>query len=132
MLATAAEFAVSFRTGAGEISDPLTREPGDANRGRQVVGGREAGACVSCHEVPGVDGAFMGTLGPSLAGVGHRLSPAQLRLRLVDATLVNPATAMPSYYRIEGLNRVAREYLGKPLLSAQQIEDVIAYLVTLK
>ena len=74
----------------------------------------------------------MGEIGPDLKGVGTRLTPAQIRLRLVDESLINPKTVMPPYYRIEGLTRVAAQYRGKPVLSAQQVEDVVAYLTSLK
>lgn len=74
----------------------------------------------------------MGDLGPSLAGVGSRLSAGQIRLRIVDAMRLNPDTIMPSYYRVDGLNQVAEAWRGKPVLSAQQIEDAIAYLQTLR
>jgi L-cysteine S-thiosulfotransferase len=132
MLVQGGDARAQLRAATGEIGAPLTRQPGDAARGREVVQAREAGGCVTCHVVPGAQERFMGDLGPSLAGVGSRLSAGQLRLRLVDATLINPDTAMPSYYRTEGLTRVAKEYVGKPLLSAQQIEDAIAFLLTLK
>lgn len=72
-----------------------------------------------------------GSLAPGLAGVGKRLSVGQLRLRIVDASRVNPNTIMPPYYRNEGLNRVAPAYAGKPTLSAEQIEDVVAFLASL-
>jgi len=75
---------------------------------------------------------FQGDLAPSLAGAGSRWSIAQLRLRLVDASRLNPATIMPSYYRVDGLQRVGRNWQGKPILSAQQIEDIVAYLATLR
>ena len=103
---------------------------GDAARGRAIVAARET-SCVLCHEVPGASGP-MGDVGPPLAGVGARLSQADLRVRIADSTRVNPATVMPSYHRVEGLNRVPAELRGKPLLSSQQLEDVVAYLGTLK
>ena len=74
----------------------------------------------------------MGNLAPSLAGVGSRMTAGQLRLRMIDSTRINSATIMPAYYRIEGLNQVALAYRGKPVLSAGQIEDVVAYLRQLK
>ena len=103
---------------------------GNAASGRAIVAARET-HCVLCHEVPGLAGP-MGNVGPPLAGVGARLSPAELRLRIVDSTRLNPATVMPSYHRVEGLNRVPPELRGKPVLSAQQVEDVVAYLGTLR
>jgi L-cysteine S-thiosulfotransferase len=112
------------------IPQPLTAEPGDAARGRKVVTNREVGACLLCHAVPGE--RTSGNIAPTLAGAGARLSAAQLRLRVVDSSRVNPDTPMPAYYRIEGLTQVAAAYRGKPVLSAQQVEDVVAFLATLK
>jgi sulfur-oxidizing protein SoxX len=103
---------------------------GDAARGREVFVAREGGHCVLCHAAPGV--AVAGNVGPSLDGVGARLSTAQLRLRVVDITLVKPDAAMPAFHRIEGLQRVAPAAAGKPVLSGQQVEDVVAFLGTLK
>jgi len=88
--------------------------------------------CLLCHAVPeGIDRGA-GNIGPSLAGVGRRLTEAQIRMRIVDPLRVNPDTVMPSYYKVEGLLRVAPAYRGKPVLDAQQVEDVIAYLRTLQ
>jgi sulfur-oxidizing protein SoxX len=112
------------------IPRPLASEPGDAARGRSIVVNRDAGACTLCHAVPGEKN--FGSIAPTLAGVGARFSPAQLRLRVADSTRVNPDTPMPSYYRTEGLNQVAAAYRGKSLLSAQQVEDVVAWLATMK
>jgi L-cysteine S-thiosulfotransferase len=112
------------------IPQPLTAEPGDAARGRKVVTNRDVGACLLCHAVPGERAS--GNIAPALAGVGARLSAAQLRLRVIDSSRVNPDTPMPAYYRIEGLTQVAAAYRGKPVLSAQQVEDVVAFLATLK
>ena len=83
-----------------------------------------------CHEVPGE--TRFGNIAPPLAGAGAKLSPGQLRLRVADSTRVNPDTPMPAYYRTEGLRQVAAAYRGKPVLTAQQVEDVVAYLSTLK
>ena len=112
------------------IPKPLTAEPGDAARGRSVVVNRDQGGCTLCHEVPGE--TRFGNIAPPLAGVGAKLSAGQLRLRVADSTRVNPDTPMPAYYRTQGLTQVAIAYRGKPVLSAQQVEDVVAYLATLK
>ena len=103
---------------------------GDAARGREVFLAREGGHCVLCHAVP--DAKVAGEVGPSLAGVGARLSPAQIRLRIADITRVNPQSVMPTFHRTEGLTRVAPQYMGKPALGAQQVEDLVAYLGTLR
>ncbi len=113
------------------IHAPLGAAAGDPIRGREVMTGRDAN-CLLCHAVPGTGARFMGDIAPPLAGIGTRLSEGQLRLRIVDQSRLNPGTVMPSYYRIDGLVRVAPAYRGKPVLTAQQIEDVVAYLKTLK
>jgi sulfur-oxidizing protein SoxX len=109
----------------------LTGSPGDPQRGRAIVINRQ-NTCILCHEGPFAEERFQGDLAPSLAGTGSRWSEGQLRLRLVDASRLNPVTIMPSYYRVEGLQRVGTAWRGKPILSAEQIEDVVAYLVTLR
>jgi sulfur-oxidizing protein SoxX len=121
---------VRFEAVGDAIPRPLAPEPGNAARGRSIVVNRDAGACTLCHAVPGE--TSFGNIAPTLAGVGARLSPAQLRLRVADSTRVNPESPMPAYYRTEGLNQVAAAFRGKPLLSAQQVEDVVAWLATLK
>ncbi len=113
------------------IAAPLTGAPGDATRGRALVLNRTS-TCILCHSGPFPEEKFQGDLAPSLAGAGSRWSEGQLRLRLVDGSRLNPATIMPSYYRIDGLTRVGAAWRGKPILSAEQIEDVVAYLVTLR
>jgi len=123
---------VSYRVENGQIRAPLTAEAGDPARGKTAVLSRDGGNCFLCHTVPEADETPLGNIGPPLAGVGQRLSAAQLRMRLVDSTRLNRASVMPAYYRVQGLNRVAPAYAGKPLLTAQQIEDVIAYLLTLR
>jgi sulfur-oxidizing protein SoxX len=111
---------------------PLTGEPGDAARGRAIVANRTVGLCLLCHSGPIPEERFQGNLAPSLAGAGSRSTPAQLRLRIVDAARLNPDTIMPPYFKVDGLSRVAKTFQGKTILSAQQIEDVVAYLATLK
>ena len=88
--------------------------------------------CLLCHSIPEKGQRFMGNVAPPLAGVGSRLTPGQLRLRVVDPTRVKPDVAMPAYYRTDGLDRVMEAYRGKPVLNEQQIEDVVAYLSTLR
>jgi len=122
--------AAAFETVGDAIPQPLAAEPGDATRGRSIVANRDQGGCTLCHEVPGEKN--FGDIAPTLAGVGARFSVPQLRLRVADSTRVNPKTPMPAYYRTEGLAQVAQAYRGKPVLSAQQVEDVVAWLATLK
>ena len=111
---------------------PLTDVPGNAARGRLIVASRQTGLCLLCHTGPIPEERFQGNLAPSLAGAGARWSAGQLRLRLVDAQRLNPQSIMPAYYRVDGLTRVGAAWQGKPILKAQQIEDVLAFLQTLK
>ena len=121
-----------YRIVNGAIPTPLTDQPGDAERGRRIVLDREGGDCVICHVMPLPQRQFHGTFGPPLDGVGGRYSVGELRLRLVDSKALNPNTIMPAYYRVDGLYRVHERYRGKPILTAQQVEDVVAYLSTLR
>ena len=114
------------------ISDPLTSEVGIAARGRAIVLDRALGNCLICHRLPEPSEPFQGTIGPDLSGVGRRLSVGQLRLRLVDQSRINAATMMPPFYRTTDLTRVDDRYRNKPVLSALQIEDVVAYLAALR
>jgi len=114
------------------IPQSLSGQPGDAVRGRAIVANRTVGLCLLCHSGPIPEERFQGNLAPSLEGAGLRSTPGQLRLRLVDARRLNPDTIMPPYYRLDGLARVAKNFEGKTILTAQQIEDVVAYLATLK
>jgi L-cysteine S-thiosulfotransferase len=122
----------SYKVVGDAIPDSLTGAPGDPAKGRAIVGNRQVGLCLLCHSGPFPEERFQGTLAPDLGGAGTRWSPGQLRLRIVDSTRINPATIMPPYYRIDGLDRVTPAFVGKPVLNAEQIEDVIAYLATLK
>ncbi len=114
------------------IPAPLTSEPGDPARGRDLAIQRKLGNCLACHVMPIPEQSFHGETGPDLNGVGGRYTAAELRLRIVDPKVLNPGTIMPAFYRADGLHRVAKKFQGKTMLSAQQVEDVIAYLVTLK
>ena len=114
------------------IPQSLSGQPGDPARGRAIVANRTVGLCLLCHSGPIPEERFQGNLAPSLEGAGLRSTPGQLRLRLVDAARLNPDTIMPPYYRLDGLTRVAKNFQGKTIFTAQQIEDVVAYLATLK
>jgi len=110
------------------IPASLTGAAGDPVRGRAIVVDRRSGACLLCHTGPFPEEKFQGSLAPDLSSSGSHWSEGQLRLRLVDPTRLNPNTIMPAYYRVEGLTRVGQAWRGKPILSAEQIEDVIAFL----
>lgn len=114
------------------IPQSLTGKPADAARGREIAFSRDRGNCPVCHVLPAPDERLHGNVGPSLAGVAGRLTEGQLRLRLVNGRRLNPASVMPSYYRLNGLKRVATPYAGKTVLTAEEIEDVVAYLMTLR
>ncbi len=114
------------------IPRSLTGQPGDAARGRAIVANRSVGLCLLCHSGPIAEERFQGDLAPSLAGAGSRWSEGQLRLRIVDGSRLNADTIMPAYYRTDGLQRVARNFEGRTILTAAQVEDVVAYLVTLR
>jgi sulfur-oxidizing protein SoxX len=129
--ATRAQDLRTYTIAGDAIPDSLTGTPGDATRGRALVVDRSS-TCILCHSGPFPEQKFQGDLAPNLAGSGSRWSEGQLRLRLVDAARLNAATIMPSYYRIDGLVRVGSNWRGKPILSAEQIEDILAYLVTLR
>jgi len=124
--------ADGFSVQGDAIAGPLGGARGDPARGRSIIGNRQVGLCLLCHSGPFPEERFQGTIGPDLNGVGARLSEAQIRLRIADPGRVNPGSIMPAYFRTEGLTRVAPSLRGKPILTAQQIEDVVAFLVTLK
>ena len=128
----AGEALVPYRVDGDRIDAKLTEHAGDPVRGRAIVLDLHGSTCLLCHGGPFPEQRFQGTIGPSLAGVGDRLSEGQLRLRLVDAAAVNPETVMPRFYATDGLTRVAKAYAGRPVLEAEQIEDVVAFLTTLR
>jgi len=132
----AAIVALAGLAGAAHAQDSLpqslTGAKGDPVRGRAIVANRQVGLCLLCHSGPFPDERFQGELAPDLRGAGARWTEGQLRLRIVDSGRVNPASIMPAYHRTEGLTRVAPAFRGKPILSAEQVEDVVAFLMTLK
>jgi L-cysteine S-thiosulfotransferase len=117
---------------ADSIPASLTGAKGDPARGRAIVANRQVGLCLLCHSGPFPEERFQGDLAPDLSGVGARLSEDRIRARIVDPARANPNTIMPAYYKTEGLARVAPRFRGKTILSAEQIEDVVAYLATLR
>jgi sulfur-oxidizing protein SoxX len=114
------------------LPESLTGAKGDPARGRAIVTNRQVGLCLLCHTGPFPEERFQGNLAPDLKGAGARWTEGQLRLRIVDSSRINPTSIMPAYHRTEGLTRVAPALRGKPILSPEQIEDVVAFLVTLR
>ncbi len=110
----------------------LSGKLGDATRGRAIVLSRQTGLCILCHSGPFPEERFQGNLAPDLAVSAARLSKEQLRARIVDASQLNPESIMPSYYRKDHFTRVAPQYADKSILSEQDIEDVVEFLVSLK
>jgi sulfur-oxidizing protein SoxX len=105
---------------------------GDPQRGRAIIASRQVGLCLLCHAAPVPEERFQGDLAPNLAGAGARYSEAQLRLRVVDPRRVNPSSFMPAFHSAGNPSRVGAAWVGKPILSAQQVEDVVAWLATLR
>jgi L-cysteine S-thiosulfotransferase len=114
------------------LPQALTDTPGDAARGRNIVASRQQGLCLLCHSGPFAEPHLQGTLAPSLSGAGARWTEAQLRLRVADSRRLNPDSLMPALHRVQGLSRVGAAWAGKPVLDAQQVEDVVAFLRTLQ
>jgi L-cysteine S-thiosulfotransferase len=132
--AALAPFSVVVNNGIPTIPLRLSGKPGDPKNGERVVLERHLGNCLSCHEISALRREeFHGEIGPSLDGVARRWDAATLRMIVVNAKKVfGQETAMPAFYRVDGLNRVRPEFVGKPILTAQQVEDVVAYLGTMK
>lgn len=115
------------------IQKSLTGKPGDPVQGRKWATTGGQGNCVICHKMPIPEVAFrIGNVGPDLSQVGGRLSPAEIRMRIVNPKLLNEETIMPAYYKVSGFHRVQKKFEGKPMLTAEQVEDLVAYLSTLK
>jgi sulfur-oxidizing protein SoxX len=131
-LAGAQNALTQFSIVGDAIPVALTFAGGDPERGRAIVMNRQLGFCLLCHSGPFPEEPFQGTIGPDLRGAGTRWTEGQLRLRIVDSRQITPSTIMPAYYRTENLTRVAPSFRGKPILSAEQIEDVVAFLASLR
>ena len=114
------------------IPKPLTDQAGDPVSGREIAINRKQGNCLACHKLPIPEQQFHGEVGPDLTTVADAYDEGELRLRVVNPKVVNPDTIMPAFYRTEGLHRVIKKFQGKTVLDAQQVEDVVAYLKTLK
>lgn len=127
-------YAIVSRDGVPSIPASLTSEPGDPRQGARIVTDRRLGNCLSCHALSALrDEPFHGEIGPSLDGVGGRLDAATLRMIVVNPKKVfGDETVMPAFYWTDGLNRVRPEFAGKPILTARQVEDVVAFLKTMK
>lgn len=130
--APAAAQVAPFVVAGDAVEAPLDGLAGDAGRGARIVRNRETANCLICHTIPDPRETFMGEVGPPLAGVALRLTPRQIRLRLIDPTRINREAVMPAYHRTADLLRVDPRFEGRPVLTAQEIEDVVAYLATLK
>jgi sulfur-oxidizing protein SoxX len=131
-LARAQEPLVAYKIVGDTIPASLTGSKGDVTRGRAIVLSRQRGLCLLCHSGPFPEERLQGSLATDLKGVGARWSAGQLRLRVVDARKIDAHTIMPAYYTLDGLDRVAPAYRGKPILTAEEIEDVVAFLATLQ
>jgi sulfur-oxidizing protein SoxX len=132
LASTARAELVPYKITGDAIPASLTGSQGDAARGRMIVANHNTGLCLLCHSGPFPQDKFQGTMAPDLAGAGARWSEGQLRLRIVDASKFNAATIMPPFYRVDHLTRVAPAFRDKPVLTAAEVEDVVAYLMTLK
>ena len=129
----AADELVKFKIVNGSsIPDSLTGKAGDPMKGRETAIHRKKGNCLACHALPAPEQPYHGEVGPDLNEVAGRLSEGEIRLRIVNPKYANPGTIMPAFYRTEGLHRVAKKFEGKPMLTAEEVEDVVAYLMTLK
>jgi sulfur-oxidizing protein SoxX len=118
--------------GDNSIPKSLTGKTGDAKKGRATAINRKKGNCLGCHKMPIPEQQFHGLVGPDLAGVAGRMSEGEIRARIVDPKLVNPDTIMPAFYKSKGFTRVLKKFQGKTIISAQDVEDIVAYLKTLK
>ncbi len=128
-----ADELVKYQIVGGErIDESLTGQPGDPANGRELAINRKQGNCLACHVLPIPEQPFHGDVGPDLSEVGGTLSEGEIRLQVVNPKVLNPDTIMPAFYRNDGFERVLKKFQGKTVLSAQQVEDVVAYLMTLK
>lgn len=127
-----AETVQPYKVDGDAIAHSLTGKPGDAARGQALIADRQKGLCLLCHTGPFSETHMQGNLAPDLRAAAGTLTPGQLRLRVVDMRQINPDTIMPAFYRNQGFTRVLSPWQDKPILTAEQIEDVVAYLITLQ
>lgn len=128
-----ADGSVDYKVvGGHSIPQPLTDKPGDPERGKEIAINRKQGNCLACHKISGVDQPFQGEVGPRLDGIASVRSEGELRLQIVNAKAFNPDTIMPAFYKADGFHRVMDKFKGKTVLSAQQVEDILAFVMTLK
>ena len=127
-----AETFIRYEVVGGAIARSLTGKAGDPVKGRKTAINRKKGNCLACHVMPVPEQADHGAVGPPLNDVGSRLGAGEIRLRIVNPKIVNPDTIMPAFYRIHGLHRVQKKWQGKTIISAQDVEDLVAYMMTLK
>lgn len=132
MAATAQAAEVTYKVYKDTIPVSLTGIGGNAAKGKKVAVNTRKGNCLACHVMPVPEQPFHGAVGPDISDIGSRATPAELRMRIVDPKVLNPDTIMPAFYKSKGLHRVPKKFQGKTMLSAQEIEDIIAYLMTLK
>ena len=110
---------------------PANIEVGDANKGKVILKSRKTN-CLSCHNAPMPDEKFQGNFGPSLLGIGSRYSKEEIRIRLINAKIINPDSIMPSYFKTLDYPRTQKKYLGKTILEVEEVEHLVEYLYSLK
>ena len=123
---------IKYQINNDAIATSLTRKAGDPVKGKKLATNRKKGNCLACHSMPIPEQAFHGNIGPDLKGISSRYSEGELRLRIVNPKVLNSETIMPAFYKADGFNRVMKKFVGKTIITAQEVEDIVAYLMTLK
>ena len=123
---------IKYQINNDAIATSLTRKAGDPVNGKKLATNRKKGNCLACHSMPIPEQAFHGNIGPDLKGISSRYSEGELRLRIVNPKVLNSETIMPAFYKADGFNRVMEKFAGKTIITAQEVEDIVAYLMTLK
>ena len=123
---------IKYQINNEAIATSLTGKAGDPVNGKKLATNRKKGNCLACHSMPIPEQAFHGNIGPDLKGISSRYSEGELRLRIVNPKVFNSETIMPAFYKADGFNRVMKKFVGKTIITAQEVEDIVAYLMTLK
>jgi sulfur-oxidizing protein SoxX len=123
---------IKYQINNDAIATSLTGKAGDPVNGKKLATNRKKGNCLACHSMPIPEQAFHGNIGPDLKGISSRYSEGELRLRIVNPKVLNSETIMPAFYKADGFNRVMKKFAGKTIITAQEVEDIVAYLMTLK